>query len=110
MSSLVIGTALVMMSALVEGLGQTLLKKSWLDLRRRTMWIAIGIIFLVLDIVFYSGALWFLPVSTAFPISGLSFVTAVIFSWWLLWETVTPKRWAGVVLIVAGASLIVAYS
>ncbi len=110
MSHVAIGTALVVLSALVDGFGQTLLKKSWLDLRRRATWIALGVVFLILDIVFYSGALWFLPVSTAFPISGLSFVTAVLFSWWLLSEAVTPMRWTGVGLIVIGAGLIVAYS
>lgn len=110
MSQIVFGTLLVTMSTLVEGLGQTLLKKSWLDLQRRALWVTLGVLLLVLDIVFYSGALWFLPVSTAFPISGLSFVTAVAFSWWLLSETVTPTRWAGVVLIVSGVGLVVAFS
>jgi drug/metabolite transporter (DMT)-like permease len=110
MNTLAIGTMLVLLSTLVDGFGQTLLKKSWLDLRRRALWIALGVIFLILDVVFYTGALWFLPVSTAFPISGLSFVTAVLFSSWLLAERVTPKRWMGVVLIVVGAGLIVAYS
>lgn len=110
MSTIAIGALLVAMSALVEGLGQTLLKKSWLDLRRRTLWVVLGIALLVLDIIFYSGALWFLPVNMAFPISGLSFATAVVFSRWLLSETVTPTRWAGVLLVVGGASLVAAFS
>ncbi|SRR5579885_2237695 len=110
MSEIALGTLLVTMSTLVEGMGQTLLKKSWLDLRRRALWVTLGVALLLLDIVFYSGALWFLPVSTAFPISGLSFAVAVVFSWWLLSETVTPTRWAGVILIVGGASLVVAFS
>lgn len=110
MSALAAGLVLVILSTLVDGFGQTLLKKSWLDLRRRAMWIALGVGFLILDVVFYTGALWFLPVSTAFPISGLSFVTATFFSYWLLAETVTSTRWLGVALILLGSGLIVAYS
>src|ERR1700749_3149854 len=50
----------------------------------------------------------FKAVSTAFPITSLSFVMVTLLSAWLLGERVTPLRWAGVGLILIGTSLIVA--
>ncbi len=110
MTPMMIGLTLVVLSTLVDGFGQTLLKRSSVETLRRRFWIAWGLCFLILDAVFYSGALWFLAVSMAFPISSLSFITATVFSKWLLREEVTPIRWTGVVLILVGTSLIVTYS
>jgi drug/metabolite transporter (DMT)-like permease len=47
-------------------------------------------------------------VSTAFPITSLSFVMVTLLSRWLLGEEVAPLRWGGVALILVGTSLIVA--
>ena len=63
---------------------------------------------LIVEVILYSGALRFLAVSTAFPITSLSFVMVTLLSRWLLGESVTPLRWAGVGLILIGTSLIVA--
>jgi drug/metabolite transporter (DMT)-like permease len=108
MSPTAFGVLLVVASTMVEGLGQTFLKKSSLDLDRRRRWILVGIAILLVEIVLYSAALRFLAVSTAFPITSLSFVIVTLLSRWQLGEEVAPLRWAGVGLILVGTSLIVA--
>ena len=108
MSPTAVGVLLVVVSTMVEGFGQTFLKRSSLDIERRRRWILLGVAVLIVEVVLYSGALRFLAVSTAFPITSLSFVMVTVLSHWLLGEQVTPLRWAGVGLILIGTSLIVA--
>ena len=110
MSPTALGVLLVVVSTVVEGFGQTFLKKSALDVARRNTWIMLGVAVLIVEVVLYSGALRFLAVSTAFPITSLSFVMVTLLSRWLLGEKVTPLRWAGVGLILIGTSLIVAHA
>jgi drug/metabolite transporter (DMT)-like permease len=110
MSPTTFGVLLVVVSTMVEGFGQTFLKKSALDVARRHYWITLGVAVLVVEVILYSGALRFLAVSTAFPITSLSFVMVTLLSRWLLGESVTPLRWAGVGLILIGTSLIVAHA
>jgi uncharacterized membrane protein len=45
-------------------------------------------------------------ISFLWPLTGLSFVFATFAAIWFLGERVSTARWAGVVLIVAGAALI----
>jgi len=108
MSPTALGVLLVVVSTIVEGFGQTFLKKSALDAARRHHWILLGVAVLIVEVLLYSGALRFLAVSTAFPITSLSFVMVTLLSRWLLGEIVTPLRWAGVGLILIGTGLIVA--
>jgi len=110
MSATMIGIVLVLLSTAVEGFGQTFLKKSALDLARRYWWIALGVLVLIVEVLLYSGGLRYLAVSTAFPLTSVSFVIVTLMSRWLLGEMVTPIRWAGVVLILFGTILIVAYA
>jgi drug/metabolite transporter (DMT)-like permease len=110
MSPTAFGVLLVVVSTMVEGFGQIFLKKSALDPLRRTYWILLGVAVLIVEVVLYSGALKFLAVSTAFPITSLSFVMVTLLSRWLLGESVTRLRWAGVGLILVGISLIVAHA
>jgi drug/metabolite transporter (DMT)-like permease len=107
MSPTALGVLLVVVSTMVEGFGQTFLKKSALDVARRHYWILLGVAVLIVEVLLYSGALRFLAVSTAFPITSLSFVMVTLLSRWLLGESVTPLRWVGVGLILIGTSLIV---
>ena len=104
------GVLLVVLSTAIEGFGQTCLKKSVLESARRRFWIGLGICIFIIDIILYSGALRFLPVSTAFPITSLSFVMVTLLSKWLLGETVTTTRWIGVGLILIGTSMIMAHA
>jgi len=108
MSPTAFGVLLVVVSTMVEAFGQIFLKKSSVDAERRRRWILIGVVVLTAEIVLYSGALRFLAVSTAVPITSLSFVMVTLLSRWLLGEEVAPLRWVGVGLILVGTSLIVA--
>ena len=110
MSPTAFGVLLVVVSTMVEGFGQTFLKKSAIDVARRHRWILLGVAVLIVEVLLYSGALRYLAVSTAFPITSLSFVMVTVLSHWLLGERVTPLRWAGVGLILIGTSLIVAHA
>ena len=110
MSPTAFGVLLVVVSTMIEGFGQIFLKKSVLDAARRRIWILLGVAVLIVEVLLYSGALRFLAVSTAFPITSLSFVMVTLLSRWLLGERVMPLRWAGVGLILIGTSLIVAHA
>jgi drug/metabolite transporter (DMT)-like permease len=110
MTATALGVLLVVVSTMVEGFGQVFLKKSALDISRRRYWILLGVAVLIVEVVLYSGALHFLPVSTAFPLTSLSFVMVTVLSRWLLGEMVAPKRWLGVGLILIGTTLIVAHA
>jgi len=110
MTATALGVLLVVVSTMVEGFGQVFLKKSALEIARRRFWILIGVTVLIVEVLLYSGALHFLPVSTAFPLTSLSFVMVTVLSRWLLGEVVAPKRWIGVGLILIGTTLIVAHA
>ena len=110
MTATAIGVFLVVVSTMVEGFGQVFLKKSALEIARRRFWILLGVVILSIEVVLYSGALHFLAVSTAFPLTSLSFVMVTVLSHWLLGEIITPKRWLGVGLILIGTTLIVAHA
>jgi drug/metabolite transporter (DMT)-like permease len=110
MSSTTFGILLVVICAFIEGLAQVFLKKSVLKSKAAILWGVSGVTLFLLHAVIYAGALWFLDLSVAFPITSLSFVTVVMLSQWLLQETVGRMRWIGVCLILIGTSLIVAHA
>jgi multidrug transporter EmrE-like cation transporter len=108
MSTTALGVLLIGVCALFEGFAQIALKVSAVAQARRLFWIAAGSGFFALSAVVYSGALRFLDVSVAYAVESLGFVSVAVLSQWLLREKVTTIRWIGIVLIVAGTSLIVA--
>jgi undecaprenyl phosphate-alpha-L-ara4N flippase subunit ArnE len=110
MSATTFGLMLVLICALIEGIAQIFLKKSVLSHDRRIAWVAAGVTLFALQAVIYTGALWFLELSVAFPVSSLSFVAVVVLSQWLLQETVSKMRWLGVGLILLGTSLVAAHA
>lgn len=102
------GIALAVSAAMLEGFAQLFLKKSVLAGSSRGFWITLGIALFVLESIVYTGALRYLDVSTAFPLSSLSFVVVTLLSQWMLREQVTSMRWLGVGLILSGTVLLVA--
>jgi drug/metabolite transporter (DMT)-like permease len=103
-----IGVLFAVAAAMLEGFAQLFLKKSVLAGRRRGYWIGLGVALFVLESIVYTGALRHLDVSTAFPLSSLSFVVVTLLSQWMLRERVTAMRWLGVGLILSGTVLLVA--
>ena len=106
MTGSMVGIFLVVLSTVFDSFGEVLLKKSRLDRVRQVMWIAGGLGMFGVQLVLYSLALRYLDVGAAFGIASLSFAIVALLSKLLLQEAVTPIRWFGVVLIVAGTVLI----
>lgn len=68
--------------------------------------ILLGVAF---EAVFFLGLLILMSkaaVSFIWPLTALSFVFTTLAARWFLHESVSPVRWAGVLLIMAGAALI----
>jgi drug/metabolite transporter (DMT)-like permease len=105
-----LGVFLVVLCAFIEGFAQIFLKKSALATFHRHFWVAAGVGLFVVEALVYTGALQLIDVSTAFPLSGLSFVAVTILSQLMLAENITTTRWFGVGLILVGAGLVAAHS
>ena len=110
MTHAAIGIVLVVLSSLIEGIGEIFLKKSRLQRQRQIFWVGLGVSVFIVQMSVYTAALKFLDVGAAFAIASLSFVFVALLSKLLLRETVTPVKWLGIALIVAGTSLIGAYT
>ena len=103
-----IGVLLVVICALLEGVGQVFLKKSVLGAVRWYLWISLGVAILLIETMIYSQALLFLDVGAAYAISSLNLISITFMSRFLLREKVTRKRWIGVCLIFVGVGLVAA--
>lgn len=68
--------------------------------------IAGGIGLLAMNFYLWPRALTLLPLSLAAPLTNLSVVTVPLMALWLLNETVTPRQWTGIGLILFGAVLV----
>lgn len=110
MTLVAIGILLVVISALVESVGEIFLKKSRIERARQTYWLTLGILVFVAQMAIYTGALRYLDVGVAFAIASLSFAFVALLSKWFLREEVTPIKWLGIVLITIGTSLIGAFA
>jgi undecaprenyl phosphate-alpha-L-ara4N flippase subunit ArnE len=108
MTGTAVGILLVVIAAILEGLGQVFLKKSTLTKVRWLFWIAAGISVLTIEALVYTQALKFLDVSVAFTIMSLNLIAITVLSRLLLREQVTRTRWFGVCLIFVGVALVMA--
>ncbi len=66
----------------------------------------IGIVFVVCSFVTWLYVLKHLPLSVAFPASQVVHVTIPLSSWLVLGEFITPIRWCGIALVLAGLVLV----
>ena len=110
MTYTVVGVVLVVLSSLIEGVGELFFKKSRLQRQRQIYWVSIGIAVFVVQMAVYTAALRFLAVGAAFAIASLSFAFVALLSKWLLREEVTSIKWLGIALITLGTGLIGAYA
>jgi drug/metabolite transporter (DMT)-like permease len=110
MTQTAIGIMLVVTAALIEGIGEIFFKKSRLQRQRQLYWVALGVAVFAVQMSVYTAALKFLDVGAAFAIASLSFAYVALLSKWLLREEVTPVKWLGILLIMAGTSLIGAFA
>jgi len=108
MSPITTGLALLVLCAWIEGASQICFKQAVNFPRRKALWVGIGSVVHLAEAVLYTVVLALLDLSIAYPLSGLVFVTTACLSAWILREVVTPTRWIGVMLILAGAGLLAA--
>lgn len=66
----------------------------------------VGLMFYGLSAICWLWVLSRVQLSYAYPVLALSYPIVVALSAWLFSETVTPLHWIGVIVIVAGVSLL----
>ncbi len=106
MTPVAVGLVLLVACAWIEGASQVCFKQAVRVPRRRVFWVGMGSAVHLVEAVLYTAVLAQLDLSIAYPLSALTFITTTCLSLWLLRETVTPTRWIGVLLILAGAVLL----
>jgi drug/metabolite transporter (DMT)-like permease len=67
-----------------------------------TPWVLTGILLLLCFFACYLSALSWADLSYVIPATALGYVVIALLSEWLLGETVTLTRWAGIVLVGGG--------
>ena len=67
-----------------------------------TPWVVVGILLLLCFFACYLSALSWADLSYVIPATALGYVVIAILSQWLLGETVTLTRWAGIGLVGGG--------
>jgi len=103
-----LGVLLVVACGVIEGVAQMFFKKSALAPQAKHLWIGAGIALFIAQAALYTGALQFVEVSTAFPITSVGFAVVAVLSQRFLGEPVTRARWIGIALIVIGVALLAA--
>ena len=115
--------ALILASVLVGVLGQLFLKAGVAKLGTiggealsnlphlvgtvaTTPQILIGLAFYGLGAAMWIVVLSRVDLSLAYPMLGLGYVIVLLTSWLVFGEAVTPLRWAGTLMIVAGVVLV----
>jgi uncharacterized membrane protein len=71
-----------------------------------TPWVMIGIALLIVWLLSRMALLSWADLSYVLPVTSLGYVANALIGRWLLNEQVTPARWAGTLLIVAGTVLV----
>jgi drug/metabolite transporter (DMT)-like permease len=67
-----------------------------------TPWVGLGILLLLCFFACYLSALSWADLSYVIPATALGYVLIALLSQWLLGETVTLTRWAGIALVGGG--------
>ena len=69
-------------------------------------WIVVGIILLIVFLALYMAALSWADLSFVLPATAPGYILTAILSRVFLQEEISPLRWAGTILIVAGTWLV----
>jgi len=69
-------------------------------------WVALGVALLVLWQMSRMALLSWADLSYVLPVTSVGYVVVAFIGKVMLHETITPVRWAGIVLIVAGVALV----
>ena len=71
-----------------------------------TPWVVLGILLLLCFFACYLTALSWADLSYVIPATALGYVVIALLSQWLLGETVTLARWAGILLVGGGVAFL----
>lgn len=66
----------------------------------------LGIVFLILSFITWLYVLKHLPLSVAFPVSQVIHIMVPLGSWLVLGEWISPLRWCGIALVLAGLAVV----
>lgn len=69
-------------------------------------WYVSGILGYIFHMVVWFWVLSILPLGFALPLMGASYITVALASQIFLGETITRRRWKGIVLVVIGFALV----
>lgn len=69
-------------------------------------WVAVGIVLLILWMLSRMALLSWADLSYVLPVTALGYVANAVLGRWFLQEQISPQRWAGTLLIVAGTTLV----
>ena len=69
-------------------------------------WVAIGVSLLVVWLLSQMALLSWADLSYVLPVTSVSYVLTAISAWLFLHEKISPARWAGVTLIMAGVAFV----
>lgn len=79
----------------------------WLGLTTlASMWVWAGIFCLVLSFLCWIYVLQHLPLSVAFPLTNVVYVTIPISSWIFLGEELSLQRWLGIAVVILGLAFV----
>jgi drug/metabolite transporter (DMT)-like permease len=73
----------------------------------RNRWVIAGILTYFVEMVIWIVLLTYIPLSVAFPLTGIQKVIIILFSVFVLKEKVSALEWLGVGIIAAGIAVIV---
>ena len=69
-------------------------------------WVTLGILLLILWLLSRMALLSWADLSYVLPVTSLGYVANALIGRWFLNEQITPARWVGTLLIVAGTILV----
>jgi drug/metabolite transporter (DMT)-like permease len=69
-------------------------------------WVALGVVLLILWQLSRMALLSWADLSYVLPVTSVGYVVVALIGKLLLDEAITPRRWAGIVLIMAGVALV----
>jgi drug/metabolite transporter (DMT)-like permease len=68
------------------------------------VWVAI--VFVIISFLSWLYVLKYIPLSVAFPLSRVVDVLVPLSCWFILGETISLRRWCGIVLVVIGLAVV----
>jgi drug/metabolite transporter (DMT)-like permease len=67
-----------------------------------SLWIWLGILFVILSFLSWIYVLKHIPLSIAFPLSNVVHVLVPLSCWFYLGEYISPRRWCGIGIVILG--------